>query len=274
MKKAQHDSQPPKSVLIADNDLLILEVVGDFLRASGFQVSVAHDGLEALELCRKERPDFVILDVVMPKIDGARACWLIRQDPVLRNTPIIAFSSLSPQDFRNFPELSADAYVAKGPMPITCEHILQAIRKLEKKEEGPSVDSGVVGYKDVRPRRMIQEMLDDRRHYANVLRALGEGVLELDPNGRIFMANPGACRILKAKEIHLVGEPLTSFVSVQDRKTLQDLFAEFAGATEAQQCRLEVRLGDTTVPLRLCTIIDGRACGSILVIVESSTPAV
>jgi hypothetical protein len=88
------------------------------------------------------------------------------------------------------------------------------------------------------------------------------------------MANPGACRILKAKEIHLIGEPLTSFVSVQDRKTLQDLFAEFAGATEAQQCRLEVRLGDTTVPLRLCTIIDGSACGSILVIVESSTPAV
>ena len=136
------------------------------------------------------------------------------------------------------------------------------------------MDSGVVGYKDVRPRRMIQEMLDDRRHYANVLRALGAGVLELDPNGRIFMANPGACRILKAKEIHLVGEPLTSFVSVQDRKTLQDLFAEFAGATEPQQCRLDVRLGDTTVPLRLCAIIDGDACGSILVIVESSTPAV
>lgn len=273
MKKPQHDSQHPKSVLIADNDLLILEVVGDFLRASGFQVSVAHDGLEALELCRKERPDFVILDVVMPKIDGARTCWLIRQDPALRNTPIIAFSSLSPQDFRNFPELSADAYVAKGPMPITCEHIVQAIRNLENRER-PPVDNGVVGYKDVRPRRMIQEMLDERRHYASVLRAIGAGVLELDPNGRIFMANPGACRILKAKEIHLVGEPLTSFVSVQDRKTLRDLFVEFAGATEPQQCRLDVRLGDTTVPLRLCAIIDGSACGSILVIVESPTPAV
>jgi CheY-like chemotaxis protein len=273
MKTPQQAPHPPKSVLIADNDLLILEVVSDFLRASGFLVSVAHDGLEALELCRKERPDFVILDIVMPKIDGARTCWLIRQDPKLRNTPIIAFSSLSPQDFRNFPELSADAYVAKGPMPMACEHILQAIRKLEKAERS-SVDSGVVGYKDVRPRRMIQEMLDERRHYANVLRALGAGVLELDPNGRIYMANPGACRILKTKEIHLVGEPLASFVSVQDRKTLQDLFVEFAAATEPQQCRLDVRLGDATIPLRLCAIIDGTVCGSILVIVESATHAV
>ena len=159
-------------------------------------------------------------------------------------------------------------------MPITCEHIVQAIRKLEKKVARPSMDSGVVGYKDVRPRRMIQEMLDERRHYANVLRALGAGVLELDPNGRIFMANPGACRILKAKEIHLVGEPLTSFVSVQDRKTLQDLFAEFAAATEPQQWRLDVRLGDATIPLRLCAVIDGTACASILVIVEAATPVV
>lgn len=271
MKTPSHQAASAKSVLFADNDLLLLEAVGDFLRASGFQVFLAQDGLQALETCRKEKPNFVILDIVMPRIDGARVCWFIRQDPKLRDTPIIVFSSLSGQDFRNFPQLSADAYVAKGPLPIACEHIIQAIRKIEGEgRQSAATDSGIIGYNHVRPRKMIQEMLDERRHHANVLRALGAGVVELDPTGRIAMANPGACKILKAKEVHLVGEPLTSFISLQDRKALQDLFAEFAKATEPQRCRINVQLGDGRVPLQVCAIMEGRECESILVIIESA----
>ena len=270
MKTPPSPSAPAKSVLFADNDLLLLEAVGDFLRASGFQVFLAQDGLQALEICRKEKPNFVILDIVMPRIDGARVCWFIRQDPKLRDTPIIVFSSLSGQDFRNFPQLSGDAYVAKGPLPIACEHIIQAIRKIEGEgRQSSAADSGIIGYNHVRPRKMIQEMLDERRHYANVLRSLGAGVLELDPTGRIAMANPGACRILKAKEVQLVGEPLASFISLQDRKALQDLFAEFAKTTEPQRCRINVHFGDGSAPLQVCAIMEGKECESILVIIES-----
>jgi len=270
MKTPVDSPAPAKSVLFADNDLLLLEAIGDFLRASGFQVYLAQDGLQALEICRKERPHFVILDIVMPRIDGARVCWFIRQDPKLRDTPVIVFSSLSGQDYRNFPQLSADAYVAKGPLPIACENILQAIRKIEGEgRQSAAADSGIIGYDHVRPRKMIQEMLDDRRHYANVLRALGAGVLELDPTGRIAMANPGACKVLSAKEVQLVGEPLMSFIGVPDRKALQDLFAEFAKAAEPQRCRITVHLGDRRVPLQVCGIMDGKECESILVIIEA-----
>lgn len=277
MKTPQRSAQTPhgKSVLFADNDVLLLEAVGDFLRASGFQVHLAHDGLQALEICRKEKPDFVILDIVMPRIDGARLCWFIRQDPKLKDTPIIVFSSLSGHDFRNFPQLSGDAYVAKGPLPIACEHIIQAIRRLEGEgRQSQAVDSGIIGYNGVRPRKMIQEMLDDRRHFVNVLRSLGAGVLELDPIGRISMANPGACKVLKAKEVQLVGELLTSFISPQDRKALQDLFAEFAKATEPQRCRINVHVGDGTLPLQMCAIMEGQECESILVIIESADSVV
>ncbi len=271
MKTPPRSTPSQKSVLFADNDLLLSEAVGDFLRASGFQVYLAQDGLAALEICRKEKPNFVILDIVMPRIDGARVCWFIRQDPKLKDTPIIVFSSLSGQDFRNFPQLSADAYVAKGPLPIACEHIIQAIRRIEGEgRQSQTEDSGIIGYSRVRPRKMIQEMLDERRHYANVLRSLGAGVLELDPTGRIAMANPGACRILKAKEVQLVGESLGSFISPQDRKALQDLFAEFTKVTEPQRCRIDVHLGDGCVPLQVCAIMEGKECESILVIIEAT----
>ena len=271
MKTVPGSTAQAKSVLFADNDLLLLEAVGDFLRASGFQVHLAQDGLQALEMCRREKPNFVILDIVMPRIDGARVCWFLRQDPKLKDTPIIVFSSLSGQDFRNFPQLSADAYVAKGPLPISCENIIQAIRKIEGEgRQSAAAESGIIGYNQVRPRKMIQEMLDERRHYANVLRALGAGVLELDQNGRIAMANPGACRFLKAKEAQLVGERLTSFIPMQDRKALQDLFAEFAKTAEPQRCRISVHLGDSSVPLQVCAIMEGKECESILVIIEAS----
>ena len=61
MKTPPRSTPPAKSVLFADNDLLLLEAVGDFLRASGFEVHLAQDGLQALEICRKEKPDFVNL---------------------------------------------------------------------------------------------------------------------------------------------------------------------------------------------------------------------
>src|SRR5512136_422464 len=103
-----------KKIVFAENDRLVRESMSEVLKSKGFDVIAAEDGLEGLLSIRKERPHYVILDIVMPKLDGARVCWLIRQDPALRDTPVIAFSSLSAQDFQRFPELSADAYVAKG----------------------------------------------------------------------------------------------------------------------------------------------------------------
>ena len=93
-KKA--DDQPaPKSIVFADNDPLLQEALGELLRDKGYEVHMASDGLEALLTIRRVRPSFVLLDIVMPKIDGSRVCWLIRQDQHLRNTPIIAISGLS-----------------------------------------------------------------------------------------------------------------------------------------------------------------------------------
>ena len=166
----------PGSIVFADNDELILQAIAEFLRGKGYEVHLARDGLEALQVIRNVRPNYVIMDIVMPKLDGSRVCWLLRQDPELRNTPVIAFSSLSAQDYRQFPELSADAYVAKGPLTVSFQHILQAIAHLDKKGRGDLSD-GIFGYDSLRPRRLVEEMLRERRHYTNVLRSLGEGVL-------------------------------------------------------------------------------------------------
>lgn len=78
------------SIVLADNDRLILEAIGELLRSKGYEVQVAEDGLAAWHLIRQTRPTYIVLDVVMPKLDGSQVCWLVRRDPVLRNTPIVA----------------------------------------------------------------------------------------------------------------------------------------------------------------------------------------
>ena len=68
------------SIVFADNDPLVLDAIGELLRSKGYDVHVAEDGLAAWQLIREVRPTYVLLDVVMPKLDGSRLCWMIRQD--------------------------------------------------------------------------------------------------------------------------------------------------------------------------------------------------
>lgn len=258
----------PKTIVFADNDELILEAITELLRSKGFEVHGARDGLEALQIIRKVRPDYAILDIVMPKLDGGRVCWLIRQDPDLRDTPVIAFSSLSAQDFRQFPELSADAYVAKGPLAESFQNILEAISHVDQRGRG-TLSGGIFGYDALRPRQLVEEMLRERRHYADVMRALGAGVLELDKEGHIFAANSGACDLLGRREARIVGEALVSFCPARDRRAVQDLLSELYQSVHPERCRTVLRFGQLEVPVQLCAIINERECTGILVVMES-----
>src|SRR5512138_2603265 len=94
-----------KTIVLADDDASIVEALGELLRNKDYEVHGAGDGLEALRAIRKLKPDFVILDIVMPKLDGSRVCAMIRHDPHLRHIPVIVLSALSPEQLRRFPAL-------------------------------------------------------------------------------------------------------------------------------------------------------------------------
>jgi len=256
------------SIVFADNDRLVLEAIGELLRSKGYEVHLAQDGLEALRLIREVRPTFVILDVVMPKVDGSRLCWMIRQDPVLRETPVIAFSSLGAQDFRHFSELSADAYVAKGEISIAFQNILRAMSHLQAKGR-TEIAGGIFGYDETQPREIIAEMLMEIRHYATMLTALGPGTIELDADGRILRISVGACEIVGRSETQLVGEPLLSLCPLNDREALLHLLSELMNASEPKRCRATLQFGEREIPVLLCSIQEGGHCTGVLLIMES-----
>src|ERR671921_777912 len=91
-----------KTILVADDESHILNVVSLKLRNAGFRVLTAHDGQEALDLAQQERPDLIITDYHMPLLSGLELCRRLKQDPATTNIPAIMLTArgyhLEPHD--------------------------------------------------------------------------------------------------------------------------------------------------------------------------------
>ena len=76
-------------ILIVDDDRDILDITHDFLEAQGYKVLLAGSGKEALKKTRASKPNLILLDVMMPRMDGFWLCRVMKSDPELQNIPII-----------------------------------------------------------------------------------------------------------------------------------------------------------------------------------------
>ena len=83
----------PQRILVVDDDRQIVRLVSAYLEHAGFQTLTAYDGATALRLARTERPDLMVLDLMLPDVDGADLTRTIRADPHLASMPIIIASS-------------------------------------------------------------------------------------------------------------------------------------------------------------------------------------
>ena len=258
-----------KTILFADNDPILLDAIPELLQAKGYEVHVTQDGLETLHAIRRLKPTYVILDIVMPKLDGSRVCWLIRQDQELKNTPIIAFSSLSPEQIRRFPELSADAYVAKGPLAVVANHLLMALKYLEEHGRG-DLSGGIFGYEGFQSRRLISEMLGLKRYWETLYRIFEHGILALDEEGRILLANPAASRLFETKEARLIGETLPALLAPRDRQSMRRMLGELTKARLPENRQVQVTVRAVPVRLRVANLVEDGACAGLLVIAEAS----
>ncbi|MBI4313544.1 MAG: response regulator [Candidatus Omnitrophica bacterium] len=122
-------SQPVR-ILLVDDEPSILKMVGKRLEVSGYAVSVAMDGQEALEKVTVERPDLVILDLMLPKLNGYSVCSTLKQDPALKSIPVILFSAKAlDRDVQQGMACGADAYICK---PFKAQELLEQIQLLLK----------------------------------------------------------------------------------------------------------------------------------------------
>lgn len=117
-KKEADRSSLARVVLVADDDPSILDFTSKVVTMAGHRVLRADRGDEALELIRRERPDLVFLDVLMPGLDGLQVCRALRQDAGLQRTPVVLLSAMSEERLGEAAKTSgADGFLTK-PMRL------------------------------------------------------------------------------------------------------------------------------------------------------------
>jgi DNA-binding response OmpR family regulator len=89
-----------KKILMVDDDRDFCEATAIFLESKGYQVTVAHDGKEGLEKIKTTRPDLVILDVMMPEMNGYDVCVVMKSDSDLKKIPVILLTGVGEAMFR------------------------------------------------------------------------------------------------------------------------------------------------------------------------------
>jgi twitching motility two-component system response regulator PilH len=115
-------------VLIVDDSMTQRQLMSSVLERVGLTVIVATDGVEAWEQIQRIQPDIVVLDIIMPRMNGYEVCRKIKTDPAMQNTPVVMCSSKAEEFDRYWGmKQGADAYLAK---PFQPKELLSTIQKL------------------------------------------------------------------------------------------------------------------------------------------------
>ncbi|MFB3817543.1 MAG: response regulator [Candidatus Methylomirabilales bacterium] len=126
---------PPLTILCIDDDRLLLSLCCDALEREGYRTLIATDGLSGIETARAARPDLILLDVIMPEMDGLETCRRLRAVPALRTTPIVLLTAS--------PDLKLDAEGRAAGATLTLRKpfgpglIVSSIRQILERGEPP-----------------------------------------------------------------------------------------------------------------------------------------
>ena len=149
-------------ILIADDEPDIIEFVSYNLTGEGYEVFTASNGREAVEKALETRPHLIVLDVMMPGMDGMEACHEIRSHKTLQNT-LIAFLTARSEDYSQIAgfEAGADDYIAKPIRPKVLSSRIKALLKRSENVSGSTPDTG---------QQSDQSFVIDRERYLVVTR--------------------------------------------------------------------------------------------------------
>ena len=168
-------------ILVVDDDRQIVRLVQSYLQQSGFTVLTAYDGEEALHAMRREKPDLVVLDLMLPQRDGLDLTRLVRSDEALAAIPILMLTArVEDVDKLIGLELGADDYLTK---PFNPPEVVARVKAILRRSSGALKPPAVVQIRGLR--------LDLERHTA----AIDDRLLELTPTEfdllHVLMQNPG-----------------------------------------------------------------------------------
>jgi two-component system cell cycle sensor histidine kinase/response regulator CckA len=235
-------------ILIVDNHPLVREFLGQLLAQEGHTVHVAEDGLAALDLLQRIRPQVIFVDLLMPNIDGVALCRLLRRSPIHRQAYLVVISAVAAEAPELVGQCRANAALAKGPFRVLGPAAVRLVN--EAAGHGfRGVREGIAGLEDIHARQITRELLLRKQHLEMVIESLEEGILEITSSGRVVFANAAAPALLGLEEERILATELGLLFSESDRQAVSGLLAA-GGGTELELPRGERRLALRYYPFR------------------------
>ncbi len=128
-----------RTIMVVDDDPDIVTIVKTILEVKGYVVQSASSGQEVLSLLKEQKPDLIILDVMMPQMDGLEVLTRLKGNPATSSIPVILLTAkVQYEDVLGGYKLGADYYITK---PFTSTQLMTGINSLLSKDQGRSVES-------------------------------------------------------------------------------------------------------------------------------------
>src|SRR5947209_15934261 len=132
------EAAPGKRILIIEDERDVVDLLTLSLRKAGFTISTATDGAAGLQKARSEKPAFVILDLMLPRMPGLEICKILKSDPATRQIPIMMLTAKAEEIDRIVGlEFGADDYVTK---PFSPREVILRIRAILRRSEATPAD--------------------------------------------------------------------------------------------------------------------------------------
>jgi DNA-binding response OmpR family regulator len=149
-KAAPQEAPLPHTILVVEDEREIRELLAHYLRKEGFTPILAADGEVALSKARKEKPALVLLDILLPKVNGLEVLRAIRKDAALARTPVVMLTAKGDETDRVVGlELGADDYI---PKPFSPREVVARIKAILRRSQPPSgePEPAALVYRDLR----------------------------------------------------------------------------------------------------------------------------
>ena len=203
------ENSKAKVLCVDDNpDLLIIN--SSILKSAGHEVLGATDGRACIDMVSKERPDLVLLDVILPDMDGLEVCRRIKATPGMTDTYVVLISGMeisSESQIKGL-EAGADGYIVR---PVSSQELLARVQAL------------------IRIRKAEAALRKSMERYQMLVETMNDGLGVLDENGIISFANDKVCEMTGFSRDEMIGHPITDFIDESERAAYGKHFKEHRG---------------------------------------------
>jgi PAS domain S-box-containing protein len=221
------------TILIVDDELRAWKTMEGILRVDNYTLAYASNGAEALEQAAALIPDLILLDVMMPGMDGFEVCTRLRAHELLAEVPIIMVTALDDRQSRlRGIQAGADDFVSKPVDRVELRARVRTIIRLNRHKR----------------------LLTERRKFERVVELLPNGILIVDTNGTTLLANPALLRLVRAQQSEdVIGQSIFWLFSAEEHDHCTHLFQRASnGALQIEHFEaLGQRLDGTTFPMEV-----------------------